>query len=105
MIDGWLAFIWTGLDVNLYVRQHQQSHNGDDRQPLTRLQTILQKNFQILDTHLQDRKCMVGNGITLADISLGVTLKNAVGKDMILDDHSNLSQWYQMICDEGILKS
>jgi glutathione S-transferase len=99
IVDSWLSFIWTSLDVPL----HAVGQN--EVQPMTMIQKALDRAFETLNTQLKDRVYMVGDGITLGDISLAVTLKNANGKDSILKEHSNLSRWYHMVLDQGILQS
>lgn len=84
-IDGWLAFIWSSIDLPLQVLA-----GGANEAIQKDLDLALAK----LEMHLQHKEFMVGQTITLADISLAVSLQGAreVTKPK---EKSNLSRWYQ----------
>jgi hypothetical protein len=86
-VDGWLAFIWSSIDLPLQVL-------AGGANPA--IQTDLDAALAKLEAHLTGQTYMVGSAITLADISLAASLKSAgdAGKPK---EESNLSRWFQSI--------
>ena len=91
MIDGWLSFIWTSLDVPLKVL-------SDDTTNETAKEDVM-KAFETVETYMSSRKYMVGDTLTLADISLALSLMVATSGDQVLYG-SVLSEWLQMITSQ-----
>jgi elongation factor 1-gamma len=85
MVDSWLSFVWSSIDLPLYAwRKH----------PTGSLTIKFDATLHKVETHLMERTYIVGRSMTLADISLAVSLQCA-GKTP--EDGSNLSRWYQTI--------
>lgn len=52
---------------------------------------------KVLDGHLTDRDWLVGDGITLADISVAVSLMYAVPGKYPLEDYAHIQRWFAQV--------
>lgn len=71
-IDGWLSFIWTSIDLPLSVA-------GDEHGDTSAVERDLTKSLETIENYLSasKRTYMVGNALSLADISLAISLNSA----------------------------
>ncbi|KAG7370968.1 asparaginyl-tRNA synthetase [Nitzschia inconspicua] len=71
-IDGWLSFIWTSIDLPLSVA-------GDELGDNSAVEQDVAKALETIEKYLTESKraYMVGNSLSLADISLAVSLSLA----------------------------
>ena len=82
-IDGWLSFLWTSIDLPSYILA-----GGENIQ----IQKDLDEALAKLDGHLRDKRFMVGDAVSLADISLAISLEKVKP-----NEGSNLSRWFDSI--------
>lgn len=110
-VDGWLSFIWSSIDLPFYViskagTERQENHAGTDDNdenlpptPAAGVSVVAKQNLdgalEKIDIHLIDRTYMVGDHVTLVDISLSISIAAASEKheDDILRDKANLQRW------------
>ena len=78
-VDGWLDFIWWSLDVPLAA-----DPNADISVPL-----------ETLNKHLQCQTHLVGKCLTIADISLFVTLQMSAADQ--LSNYENVHELYKTV--------
>ena len=91
-IDGWLSFVWTSVDLPMYVLASSQVDNPA-------LQNSLESALEKLDSYLNQQRYLVGDSVTLADISLLVSLQS--GRDHIaLKEGSNLFKWFESMSEQ-----
>jgi tRNA synthetases class II (D, K and N)/Glutathione S-transferase, C-terminal domain len=71
-IDGWLSFIWTSIDLPLSVA-------GDESGDPSAVEQDVTKALETIEKYLTESKrtFMVGNAVSLADISLAISLNSA----------------------------
>lgn len=86
LVEGWMSFIWASLDLPI---QSLSTAAGND----------LSDVFHTLNRHLTNQTFLVGNTVTIADISLAVTLHTAVAAALWKpnDNDDNLSRHYQTL--------
>jgi glutathione S-transferase len=94
LVDGWLSFIWSSIDLPLLV----VASSGNKQ-----VQEHLERALQKIERHLTYQTYMVGNEITLADLSLAVSLRCA-GKAWKQKEGSNLLRWYNTITNQDFFK-
>jgi glutathione S-transferase len=70
---------------------------GPDAAVIRAADAQLRRYGGILDTHLRDREWVVGERLTLADISLSAYLMYAEPARIPLDDFANIRRWFEGI--------
>jgi glutathione S-transferase len=83
LIDGWLSYIWSSVDLPLAAAGENEA-----------VQKELKGALDTIEAHLAKNSYMVGDGVSLADISLAVSLQEANYK---CDDGSKLLAWYTKV--------
>lgn len=87
LVDGWLSFIWASIDLPLDAN----------------LKKDLQQALAKLEAHLTYNTYLVGHHISVADISLAVSLQCA-GETQQPTEDSNLARWYSTIVNAALNK-
>jgi hypothetical protein len=87
LVDGWLSFIWASIDLPL---------DAD-------LKKDLQQAMAKVEAHLTYNTYLVGHHISVADISLAVSLQCAAETQQPKED-SNLARWYSTIVNAALSK-
>ena len=64
----------------------------------------LPRVLKLLDEHLSDRKYMLGDKFTLADINLGIAVLGARGAQYDLSDYANISRWMEKLLERPSFK-
>jgi glutathione S-transferase len=64
---------------------------------IARAEADYQRFGAVLDTHLADREWLVGKGLTLADLSVGVTLMYTEAAQLPLAPFANIKRWFAQI--------
>ena len=82
LVEGWISFIWASLDLPIQVIA--TGANAD-----------LADAVNTLERHLTYKTYMVGDTITIADISLAVSLHSAVTAGAWVPKDNNLTRYYQ----------
>ncbi|AKU97666.1 Glutathione S-transferase [Labilithrix luteola] len=59
--------------------------------------TMFHDFAKVLDSHLEKREWLVGNGVTLADIAVGCPLMVAVPAQLPLASYANLQAWFARV--------
>jgi len=92
-VDGWLQFSSSSIDLPLQVLLQQSSQTSSLED--------WKASLQVLDQHLVSNTYMVGNAVTLADITIVVALQTAASQgngqwwDPEESDLTNLTRWYE----------
>ena len=73
-VSGWLSFLWSSVD--LPVRAMLQQPGAESKASI--LKNEFTSSLERIDQHLLYRTYLVGNSITVADISLAITLETAI---------------------------
>jgi glutathione S-transferase len=60
-------------------------------------QTFFRKHAAVLDQHLKARKWLLGNDLSVADFSVGVSLPYAQGAAMPLDEFPEVRRWHDQL--------
>ena len=84
LVEGWMSFIWASLDLPIQSISTAASNDMSDA-------------FHTLDRHLTYQTFLVGNAVTVADISLAVALHTAVAAALWEPNDDNLSRHYQTL--------
>jgi aspartyl/asparaginyl-tRNA synthetase len=90
LVESWLSYFWSSVDLPLQVAQQQSSSSKDD----------LTQAWNRINHHLAQRTYLVGHSVTVADIGLVVSLAAAAQAgvwESSLDSHSStphLARWY-----------
>ena len=81
-VDGWLSFVWSSLDVTLDADQ----------------QADLSAPLHTLEEYLHHRTYLVGENLTIADISLAVTLHMATVHNLCdCANYTNVHRFYETV--------
>jgi hypothetical protein len=91
MVDGWLSFVWSSIDLPMQVLADKDNKA---------IQKDVDAALAKLEAHLTFQTYMVGHSITLADISLAVSLTSAPPTEGE-ESSSNLFRWYQTITNQA----
>ena len=83
LVDSWMSFIWSSVDLPLVAIGESET-----------VQQELKGAMDQIEAHLTKNSYMVGDSITLADISLAVSLKESSYK---CDEGSKLLEWYNKV--------
>lgn len=89
VVDGWVSFGWNYLEVPLEVL----GKDPNDEAAKTDIATAL----VTMNVHLKDRSYMVGDGVTLADISLIFAADKIASSGIFELKDVNLARWYDTV--------
>lgn len=81
-VDSWLEYVWCSLDIAIAAEKNDLTPDH------------LSGPLEILDKHLQNKLYIVGESITIADISLVVSLFMA---NVDLSNHDNLRRLFEIV--------
>lgn len=88
-IDGWVSFVWKSFEVPLEVL-------GIDSECADAVKADFAASLAIVESHLREKTYIVGDMISLADISLAVVLHRAVTFNVLTAvNTSNVARWYE----------
>lgn len=102
LVDGWISFVFNSLDVPLEVLNRDATVQA--------VQTDVAQSLDTLDAHLAKQTYMVGDKITLADISLVLSLYRAVAlgvwnvSDKKNVKETNLARWYDTVIHQSFFQ-
>jgi len=95
-VDGWVSFGWNSFEVPLEVLAM-----GVDS-----VRADMAKSLETLDDYLADNIYMVGDNITLADISLVIVLHKAVSSRALeINQAANVSRWCDTVTQEKFVQT
>eukprot|EP00742_Colponemidia_sp_Colp-10_P001824 GILJ01001950.1.p1 GENE.GILJ01001950.1~~GILJ01001950.1.p1 ORF type:complete len:765 (-),score=137.11 GILJ01001950.1:78-2129(-) len=102
-VDQWLDFIASEVDpvVSLVLRPLQ---GAAGKAVADSIQQDLDKLLRVIDSHLQNETYLVGQGITLADISLAATLFHVYANVFDvnkLSEFMHVGRWFMTIVHES----
>ena len=60
---------------------------------------FFRRSAQVLDTHLHDRKYLLGERITVADFATAVALPYAADANIPLNEFPNIVRWHDRLCE------
>lgn len=94
VVDGWLSFVWSSIDLPLQVLASGTANAAIKRDFTAALAKV--------EAYLQYRTYMVGHGISLADISLAISLREAgdLYPKPKEGEVSNLFRWYSTVLEQ-----
>lgn len=94
LVDGWLEFAWNSLELPLQVLSLRVKDGSKtvDAAVLKDMDAVL----MTVENHLKDKEYFVGDCITLADISIAVSLRKAVSLGVNIK-HTSVVRWYETI--------
>lgn len=98
-IEGWISYLWHSVELPLYVLSENTS-----QQVSNHILSQVQVALVTIESHLKHQKdssCLVGESISIADITLAVTLKfnDRLLHDILTPD-SFLRNWLDKIDGE-----
>lgn len=99
-VDGWVSFVWSSLELPFEATQVPEA--------TTVCQEQIHSALAKLNDHLQYQTYLVGDQVTLADITLVVALHNAESRGWsdAAKAHDNVERWYQtMVHQDFIVKA
>jgi glutathione S-transferase len=107
LIDQWSY--WGSLDMQplFHTISFQKFRVPEDRRNEKAIQdamNALPRVLKLLDEHLSDRKYMLGDKFTLADINLGIAVLGARGAQYDLSDYANISRWMEKLLERPSFK-
>lgn len=89
-VDGWLSFVWSSLDVTL---------DADEKADLS-------APLHTLEEYLHHRTYLVGQNLTVADISLAVTLHMATVHHLCdCSNYTNVHRFYETVHHKRVYMS
>lgn len=98
MVEGWMSYVWSSLDLPMEALKTI----ADDNETKASVQAA----FGTLECHLYYQTYMVGHAITLADISLVVSLQAAIdAKVWEPKDGTNLKRFYDTMINQSFFQS
>ncbi|SMG56221.1 glutathione S-transferase family protein [Paraburkholderia susongensis] len=68
-----------------------------DQAKVAEAQGFFRKHAAVLDQHLKGRKWLLGNDLSVADFSVGVTLPYAQSSAMPLDEFPEVRRWHDQL--------
>ena len=89
-IDGWVSFVWNSFEVPLEVLEI-------DSECIDAVKADLAASLAIVEWHLKEKTYIVGDMISLADISLATVLYRAVSCHVLTVTSSNAARWYESV--------
>lgn len=104
LTDQWLEFTWSEIEVPLAALSSVGGGAEEEPSLKTKVISDVKKNLKILDGHLLDKTFLVGDGVTIADISLCCALG---GKRELMtnSDTPNLMRWFNTMENQPEMKS
>ena len=95
-MDGWLDFCWKSLEVPVQTL--------GDNSVVHSAKSDIETALAILEDHVQNNQFLVGDGITLQDISAAGVLHKALSLGMELK-HVHVGKWYEFMKERFCLQN
>ncbi len=98
---SWNAQHFTNATGNLYfefIIKARFNIGPPDLAAVKRYLSEFRRYGKVLDGHLKDRKWLVGDKLSAADISVGITLPYAEKAQMPLDEFPEMRRWHDQLC-------
>jgi glutathione S-transferase len=70
---------------------------GPDQTKVAEAQAFFRQHAAVLDQHLKGRKWLLGNDLSVADFSVGVSLPYAKGSAMPVDEFPEVRRWHDQL--------
>ena len=97
MVDGWVSFVWSSLEVPLEALEI-------DLALVDVVRADIDTSLGLVEHHLQERMFLVGDMISLADISLAVVLNKAESSGVLANKTSNILRWYKYVTQQSFFQ-
>lgn len=103
LVDGWVSYAFNSLDVPLDVLERDTTVKS--------VQADIAHSLAVLDAHLTYQTFMVGHTITLADISIALSLHKAVAlgawdvSDMEKVEETHVARWYDTVTHQSFFQT
>ncbi len=102
LIDQWSYWGILEVQTHLFKMFSQKFSVPEDERDDTILQEAkdaLPRLFKILDNHLSDRKYILGEAFTLADINMGTIVIVTQFVQYDISGYANISKWLKLLTD------
>ena len=100
-VDAWLSFVWHSVELPLQVLREQASsaNESPSMECSDQIQRQLDDALLTVDNHLVRNSYLVGDSVTIADLSLAVALTYS-SECVIPRKASSLSRWLTKVSAE-----
>lgn len=99
---SWNTNHFTRHAGNLYFQYLIKPHFGigaPDQAAVEEARGFFRRSAQVLDTHLRDRKYLLGDRITVADFATAVALPYAADANIPLSEFPNIVRWHDRLSE------
>ena len=99
---SWDAFHFAPHAGTFYFEHYIKSLfnlGAPDPEKLRERGPLLRKSAAVLDAHLEGRKYLVGDGLTLADVCVATLLPQAEQIELPLAEYTNIRRWHDRLME------
>lgn len=109
LVDQWIDWFATNYEKDYYraIGHHTGRGLQFSKQEVKESVDILLGAFKVLDDHLKLNSFLVGNRITIADISIAVILRPAfqyIWDEKFRKNIPNITRWYEYLINQDPFK-
>ena len=109
LVDQWLDWFSTNYERDFYraIGHHTGRGLQLSKKEVKESSDIILAAFKVLDNHLKLNSFLVGNRLTIADISISVTLRPAfqyIWDEKFRKNIPNITRWYEYLINQEPFK-